>query len=146
MKVGKFLLIGFFLAAAGVLVGSMVFMYRVGLIVVDTEAKMAAQLQVVRQLQDFTSAFKDAGRRASRALQGRTLTYIAAGSLNLAFLGWMFGKISREMRRRHAAALEVSRQKELLSTTLASIGDAVIVTDAEGRVTFLNAEAELLTG
>lgn len=38
------------------------------------------------------------------------------------------------------------REKELLATTLASIGDGVIVTDARGRVTFLNAEAERLTG
>lgn len=38
------------------------------------------------------------------------------------------------------------REKELLATTLASIGDAVIVTDAEGRVTFLNDEAQRLTG
>jgi PAS domain S-box-containing protein len=38
------------------------------------------------------------------------------------------------------------REKELLATTLASIGDAVAVTDAEGRVTFLNPVAEELTG
>lgn len=35
---------------------------------------------------------------------------------------------------------------ELLRVTLASIGDAVITTDAEGRVTYLNAVAESLTG
>jgi PAS domain S-box-containing protein len=39
----------------------------------------------------------------------------------------------------------LSREKELLATTLASIGDAVIVTDANGRITFLNAEAQRLT-
>lgn len=45
-----------------------------------------------------------------------------------------------------AAAREaLVREKELLATTLASIGDAVIVTDAEGAVTFLNSEAERLT-
>lgn len=38
------------------------------------------------------------------------------------------------------------RQARTLEVTLASIGDAVIVTDAEGRVTFLNSVAERLTG
>ncbi len=44
------------------------------------------------------------------------------------------------------SAAEILRQKELLAVTLASIGDGVIVTDAQGRVTFLNGEAERLTG
>ncbi len=37
-------------------------------------------------------------------------------------------------------------ERELLGTTLASIGDAVLTTDAEGRVTFLNDVAVTLTG
>ena len=45
-----------------------------------------------------------------------------------------------------AARNDLVREKELLATTLASIGDGVIVTDTAGRVTFLNAEAEQLTG
>jgi PAS domain S-box-containing protein len=45
-----------------------------------------------------------------------------------------------------AAREELAREKELLATTLASIGDGVIVTDAQGCVTFLNPEAERLTG
>lgn len=45
-----------------------------------------------------------------------------------------------------AARNALTQEKELLITTLASIGDGVIVTDAEGRVTFLNPEAERLTG
>ena len=40
---------------------------------------------------------------------------------------------------------ELAKSRDLLSTTLASIGDAVIATDAAGRVTFINAEAERLT-
>ncbi|HEY5812488.1 MAG TPA: ATP-binding protein, partial [Terrimicrobiaceae bacterium] len=38
------------------------------------------------------------------------------------------------------------RQKEILAVTLASIGDAVIITDVKGRITFLNPVAEQLTG
>ncbi len=48
--------------------------------------------------------------------------------------------------RLNEASAVVNRQKELLAVTLASIGDAVIVTDLQGRITFLNGEAERLTG
>ncbi len=41
---------------------------------------------------------------------------------------------------------ELFAERERLRITLASIGDAVISTDAEGRVVFLNAVAERLTG
>src|SRR4030095_16567304 len=41
---------------------------------------------------------------------------------------------------------ELTREKELLATTLACIGDGVIVTDAHSRGTFFNSGAERLTG
>jgi PAS domain S-box-containing protein len=41
---------------------------------------------------------------------------------------------------------ELRKQSEWLRITLASIGDAVIATDVEGRVTFMNGVAETLTG
>ncbi len=47
-------------------------------------------------------------------------------------------------RRRAEAALFAERER--LRVTLGSIGDAVIVTDAAGRPTFLNPVAEALTG
>jgi PAS domain S-box-containing protein len=40
----------------------------------------------------------------------------------------------------------LSEERVRLKTTLSSIGDAVIATDVEGRVTFLNGVAESLTG
>jgi PAS domain S-box-containing protein len=54
-------------------------------------------------------------------------------------------KIIHDITELAAAREALVHEKELLSTTLASIGDAVIVTDAQGRITFLNAEAERLT-
>ena len=58
-----------------------------------------------------------------------------------------------EVARRAEAEAELAeakdkaeRGRDLLSTTLASIGDAVIVADADGKVTFLNAVAQALTG
>jgi len=52
---------------------------------------------------------------------------------------------SLTMARRHAeeAALEAEKQ---LNITLKSIGDAVITTDAHGRITFMNSIAQSLTG
>ncbi len=47
---------------------------------------------------------------------------------------------------KHAAEREVREQREWLRGTLASIADAVIATDAEGRITFLNPVAQTLTG
>jgi PAS domain S-box-containing protein len=41
---------------------------------------------------------------------------------------------------------EVRRQREWLRVTLASIGDAVLTTDLQGRITLLNPAAERLTG
>ena len=47
---------------------------------------------------------------------------------------------------RRRAEDRVREQHEELAVTLASIGDAVVVTDAAERVTFMNAAAERLTG
>ena len=51
-----------------------------------------------------------------------------------------FGEAAR--RAQHRA----TQRRELLQVTLRSIGDAVITTDVNGRVTYLNAVAEALTG
>lgn len=52
----------------------------------------------------------------------------------------------RNQDKLHNAYLEAEQQKELLRVTLASIGDAVITTDAKGRIIFLNDVAQQLTG
>ena len=56
--------------------------------------------------------------------------------------------LQEETARRTAEdnAREVEQQREQLRVTLTSIGDAVITTDAEGRVNLLNPVAERLTG
>ena len=51
-----------------------------------------------------------------------------------------FGEAMRRAQRR------ASERREILQVTLRSIGDAVITTDNDGRVTYLNAVAESLTG
>lgn len=46
----------------------------------------------------------------------------------------------------HRKSEQVQQDRERFAVTLASIGDGVIVTDREARVTFMNAVAERLTG
>jgi PAS domain S-box-containing protein len=85
-------------------------------------------------------------QKATRMERLRMAIIIATTALNLSFLGWSFGRLKREIAAREASNLEVYRQKDLLAVTLASIGDAVIVTDTLGQVTFMNRVAEELTG
>ena len=51
-----------------------------------------------------------------------------------------------DVTERKQAEAALDEERERLFVTLNSIGDAVITTDAEGRVTFLNPVAEQLTG
>ena len=77
---------------------------------------------------------------------GKTRLWLYAGGLviNVIFLGWVCRRIFAEMTARDAATKQIDRQREFLDVTLASIGDGVIVTDAKGRVTFLNEVAQAL--
>ena len=50
------------------------------------------------------------------------------------------------LHRERESLARVATEREWFQTTLASIGDAVITTDAQGRVSYLNAVAEELTG
>jgi PAS domain S-box-containing protein len=71
--------------------------------------------------------------------------YLASclAAFGLIALGWY---ILREMDLREKHALEIRAREEWFRTTLTSIGDAVIATDQNGKVTFLNPVAEALTG
>ncbi len=54
--------------------------------------------------------------------------------------------LEREVTQRKQAEEDLRRQREWLRVTLSSIGDAVIASDTEGRITFLNPVAVTLTG
>jgi PAS domain S-box-containing protein len=55
-------------------------------------------------------------------------------------------KIARDITAQKRAASELAAQQAWFRITLSSIGDAVIAADPQGRVTFVNATAERLTG
>ena len=61
-------------------------------------------------------------------------------------LSILSGRMHRGHRLAERRAEEVARQREWLRVSLESIGDAVIATDTEGRVAFLNPTAQALCG
>ena len=66
--------------------------------------------------------------------------------VRLLFFVLVAGAINVLAAGRRRAEDRARAQREEMAVTLASIGDAVIVTDRGGRVTFMNAAAEHLTG
>ena len=58
----------------------------------------------------------------------------------------LFTAYIRDITDRRMAENALEKQSEWLRVTLSSIGDAVVTTDALGRVTFMNGVAETLTG
>src|SRR5207302_2073652 len=59
---------------------------------------------------------------------------------------WVARTLDQAAAQRAQAEGAATEQREWLQVTLASIGDGVIATDAAGRVRFLNAAAQRLTG
>jgi len=57
-----------------------------------------------------------------------------------------FAGMVRDVTERKRLEEQLHRERDLAQVTLASIGDGVITTDAAGAVSFMNAEAERLTG
>lgn len=72
-------------------------------------------------------------------------TMLVVGSSLLVF-AVAIASLNRTLRRRIAAERAAGESEELLRVTLESIGDAVIATDVDGNVVFLNAVAQQLTG
>ena len=75
---------------------------------------------------------------------------LAAGAVSTALLALSVNLLMTDRFRAealvHLRTLELAKERDRLAVTLRSIGDGVIVTDAEGRVTMMNSAAELLTG
>jgi PAS domain S-box-containing protein len=63
-----------------------------------------------------------------------------------ALIIWVARTLDQIEARRAQAEGEATEQREWLQVTLAAVGDGVIATDAAGRVRFLNAAAQRLTG
>lgn len=93
------------------------------------------------------------GATSDRTTRTRTLVFVLCGLLNIGVLAWGYRRIAEAINQRDQALREASmrrfelqQQKDLLAVTLSSIGDCVMVTDKDGRITFMNPVAEQITG
>jgi diguanylate cyclase len=97
----------------------------------------------VRDLNPFSIEFR------AQDSQGRLRMLRSAGSVVQSGARgearWLVG-VSKDITRERQLMDDLAEQRERLQVTLQSIGDAVITTDAQGRVQWLNPVAERMTG
>jgi len=86
-----------------------------------------------------TQEVNESAARSVRAIFTGTL-------LSISLLVLCFGLLQRELSERKKMQEALAKSEKWFSTTLASIGDAVIATDMNGVVTFINSVAQSLTG
>jgi PAS domain S-box-containing protein len=85
-------------------------------------------------------------QQTTAAYHFAVITQLLATVVGLCVVGAFVWASQRTLRVRERAAAAIRQQQEWLRTTLTSIGDAVIATDAEGKITLLNSVAATLTG
>ena len=83
-------------------------------------------------------------RRKDGRLIDIALTVSPVQDVNGTIIG--ASKIARDITERKQAKLAVAEAQSRLATTLESIGDAVLATDPQSLVTYLNPVAERLIG
>ena len=102
---------------------------------------------LINQMEQEETSVGDLRRTAYQKSIRITVICIYAAS-GIAALGIMLLAFSiiREMETRERDAAALRRSEQWFRVTLSSIGDGVIATDDQGRVSFLNPIAERLTG
>lgn len=123
-------------AAAGQLVGTnrgMDLMDQIRRLVTSMEFTEQARL-IVRERESEVS------QRSAR------LSFIGQTAASIALLCIVAAALGRGIAERERAEQNLKRREDWLSTTLRSIGDAVIATDESGNVALMNRVAEQLTG
>ncbi len=96
---------------------------------------------IQRQESSVLVSAQDAAAEAAR----RAFEITAGGALILLFITFTGTlKINTAIREREEALADAQKARDSLKTTIASIGDAVIATDAQGSVVFANRVAQSL--
>jgi PAS domain S-box-containing protein len=110
------------------------------------KAQMEAVQALVSQMRDEEHQLL-AGRRSrsERAYETAISTSLLSSLIGLTLIAALVWLLQRSLIARQRAASILHEQREWFRTTLAAIGDAVIATDTEGNVRFLNPVAQTLT-
>jgi PAS domain S-box-containing protein len=106
-----------------------------------TAAGLVAEMQGVEY-----GLLRDRAAQSARSFRIAVASNLLADAAAILLVVLVYHLVRRNLALRDRAARAVARERERLHVTLASIGDAVIATDAAGRVTMLNPVAEVLTG
>jgi len=106
----------------------------------------AIREQVALMEREEQDLLRERKLRSDTSYQIATATCFVAAFLGLVAVGAFVVLLRRQLLARQQAATLLQEQREWFRTTLGSIGDAVIATDIEGRVKFLNLVAQSLTG
>src|SRR5438132_294318 len=100
----------------------------------------------VAEMDQEEAAMLDSRAQASvRSMDIARASSALAAILGVLMIVALIYQMRRNLVARDRAAAGLVAQKELFRTTLASLGEAVVTCDTEGRVNFLNGAAETLT-
>jgi PAS domain S-box-containing protein len=106
--------------------------------------------EIRQRLGAITASAQDRSAQLSRAAEqsARDLRFVSSGGsvLMFGFLVVLAIAVSRGTQRREELYRRAQAGEKLWATTIASIADAVIVTDASGNITFINSIALQLNG
>jgi len=114
-------------------------------------APLQATRQRTRELLDRMDAEErlQLSRRQAQQAEARQDLLVTGGGVSLLLMALLVGThwlIRRQTRASERSLQALAHSEERLSTTLYSMGEAVLATDAQGRITHMNRVAEQLTG
>jgi len=117
--------------------------------ILSDQGKKAMDLlrgQIDDMTQEELSLLYLRSQTSRRSLQTAITSGIISAILGGLAVGLLFYFVARNIRDMDRAAEIIHREREQLEITLSSIGDGVIATDPQGRVTMLNSIAVDMTG